>query len=43
MRRCVGCGAIEKAEFLGMYCGRCDKIAGDVWAGLALELKETVV
>jgi hypothetical protein len=39
MRRCVACGAIENAELLGVYCDRCEKIAGDVWAGLAAELR----
>ena len=42
MRRCRLCGTAED-ELLGGYCGRCDKIVGDVWAGLALELRETVV
>ena len=42
MRRCRLCGrANGEGEFLGVYCARCDKIAGDAWAGLALELKET--
>ena len=38
MRRCRLCGAAEGYELLGVYCGRCDKIAGDVWLGLAAEL-----
>jgi len=29
MRRCSLCGGMEKEEFLGTYCGRCEKIAGD--------------
>jgi len=37
MRRCRWCGAVEEAEFRGSYCGRCEKIAGDVWAELALQ------
>ena len=45
MGRCRLCGAVEEVEFLGVYCGRCDKIAGDGWAGLALEsgMKEGTV
>ena len=27
----------EEDEFLDCYCGRCDKVAGDVQAGLAVE------
>ena len=30
----------ETAEFLGPYCGRCDKIVGDVNADLAAEFGE---
>ena len=35
----------EIEEFLGPYCGRCDKIVGDVNTDLAAEFgtKETVV
>jgi hypothetical protein len=43
MRRCRLCGTAEDTELLGGYCGRCEKIVGDVWAGLALELNGTVV
>jgi len=43
MRRCRLCGTAEDDELLGACCGRCDKMVGDVWTGLALELKETVV
>ena len=37
MRRCRVCGRAND-ELLGVYCARCDEIAGDVWAGLAAEL-----
>ena len=38
MGRCRLCGrASEPDGCLGVYCARCDKIAGDVWAGLAAE------
>lgn len=35
----------DGAEFLGPHCGRCDKIAGEVPAGLEVEfwVKESVV
>ncbi len=40
MKRCAGCGGLFQAdELLGPYCGRCDKIAGDVTAGLKAELE----
>ena len=44
MRKCKLCGK-NTPELLGTYCGRCDKIVGDVQAGLAAELepKELVV
>ena len=44
MRKCKLCGK-NTPELLGQYCGRCDKIIGDVQTGLAAELepKELVV
>ena len=38
MRECKLCGK-DVPELLGPYCGRCDKIVGDVNAGLAAELE----
>jgi hypothetical protein len=38
MRECKWCGK-DTSELLGGYCGRCDKILGDVHAGLAAELE----
>ncbi|MHC4330357.1 MAG: hypothetical protein ACYSWW_19790 [Planctomycetota bacterium] len=35
MLECKVCGK----DVLGPYCGRCDKIVGDVNAGLAAELE----
>lgn len=42
MRECKLCG---RETLLGLYCGRCDKIVGDVNADLAAELasREMVV
>lgn len=37
MRRCMLCGSVERAELLGVYCGWCDRIGGDVQAGPAIE------
>ena len=44
MEKCKLCGK-GTSELLGSYCGRCDKIVGDVNAGLAAEFepKEIVV
>jgi len=41
MRSCPLCG-MEKDEeqFDGIYCGRCDKISGDVQADLAADYQE---
>jgi hypothetical protein len=36
MRECKLCGK-DIPELLGPYCARCDKIVGDVNAGLAAE------
>ena len=38
MRECKLCGK-DTPELLGPYCGRCDKIVGDVNGGLAAELE----
>ena len=38
MRECTLCGKVTP-EVVGPYCGRCDKIVGDVDAGLAAELE----
>ena len=38
MRECKLCGK-EAPELLGPYCGRCDKIVGDMNADLAAELE----
>ena len=39
-RRCRSCGAMgNDDELAGGYCWRCDKIAGDVMAGLKMELE----
>jgi hypothetical protein len=43
MRKCRLCGVAEDDELLGGCCGRCDEIAGDAWAGLALGLKQAAV
>ena len=40
MRECKLCGE-ETSELLGLYCGRCDKIAGDVNTDLAAEFGPT--
>ena len=44
MRECELCGK-DTPELMGPYCGRCDKIVGDVQASLAAELgpRELVV
>jgi hypothetical protein len=44
MRECKLCGK-DMPEWLGLYCGRCDKIVGDMNADLVaeLELREMVV
>ena len=39
MRKCNMCKK-QIDEFFGIYCGRCDKIVGDVNADLAAELME---
>ena len=36
--KCRLCGK-HTSELLGLYCGRCDKIVGDVNADLAVELR----
>ncbi|MHC4677764.1 MAG: hypothetical protein ACYTEK_03620 [Planctomycetota bacterium] len=38
MRECKLCGK-DTPELLGSYCGRCDKVVGDVNADLAAELE----
>jgi len=38
MRECKLCGK-DVPELLGPYCGRCDKLIGDVNLGLAAELE----
>ncbi len=39
MKRCKSCGELKNPEDLdGQYCGRCDKIQGDVMADLKAEL-----
>jgi hypothetical protein len=38
MGKCKLCGKATP-ELFGPYCGRCDKIVGDVNAGLAAELE----
>ena len=38
MRECKLCGK-DTPELFGPYCGRCDKIVGDVNAGLVAELE----
>ncbi|MHC4118466.1 MAG: hypothetical protein ACYSWO_13275 [Planctomycetota bacterium] len=38
MRECTLCRK-DVPELFGPYCGRCDKIVGDVNAGLAAELE----
>ena len=38
MRECKLCGKYTP-ELLGPYCGRCDKIVGDMNADLAAELE----
>ena len=38
MRKCKLCRK-DTPELLGPYCGRCDKIVGDVQAGLAAEFE----
>ena len=38
MRKCKLCGK-NTSELFGPYCGRCDKIVGDVNADLAAELE----
>ena len=38
MKECKLCGQ-DAPDLLGMYCGRCDKIVGDVNADLAVELE----
>lgn len=40
MRKCKLCGK-QTRELLGPYCGFCDKIIGDVNAGLAAEFEPT--
>ena len=36
--KCQLCGTVrEERTFIGPYCGLCDKIMGDVQAGLAAE------
>jgi len=44
MRECKMCGK-DVPELLGLYCGRCDQIVGDMNADLAakLEHREMVV
>jgi hypothetical protein len=39
MLECKLCGK-DIPELLGPYCGRCDKIVGDVNAGLAAEFEQ---
>ena len=39
MRRCRLCGRLKnEPDTDGLYCGRCEKIQGDVMADLAVEL-----
>ena len=38
MRECKLCGK-DATELLGRYCGRCDKIVGDVNLDVAAELE----
>jgi len=38
MKKCKLCGK-DTPELLGWYCGRCDKIVGDVNASLAAEIE----
>jgi hypothetical protein len=38
MKECKLCGK-DAPELLGLYCGRCDKIVGDVNADLVTELE----
>ena len=38
MRECKLCGK-DAPELLGQYCGRCDKIVGNMNADLAAELE----
>ena len=44
MTECKMCGKVT-SELLGLYCSRCDKMVGDVNAGLVAEFgqKELVV
>ena len=39
MRECKLCGK-DVPELLGSHCARCDKIVGDVNAGLAAEFEQ---
>jgi hypothetical protein len=40
MRSCPLCGTEkDEEEFDGIYCGRCDKICGDVQADLAADYR----
>ena len=42
MKRCKLCGKLKSPIDLdGQYCGRCEKIAGDVMLDLKLELLGT--
>jgi len=39
MKRCKLCGRLKtQAEADGLYCGRCEKISGNVMADLEAEL-----
>ena len=40
MKRCLGCNRpAHEAELIGGYCGRCDKIVGDISLERAIELR----
>ena len=39
MKQCERCSRLRaEDEFIGGYCGRCDKVAGDVQAEFSAEL-----